>query len=291
MPSREGPPKPSRQEVEKAQPPLSAEAIESSLELNPEQILRAPLPIYEAFLDRYFPVFGYPTRELSQEMANAVIERTARELSGGTDIPKPGSRLLRSVRSAEDGAVNNRVHHAFISTIRNHTEYAQGLLFIADDLAGEAHLFDPEVYIEGIAEIIWRPTVPNALKSAVFECLLYQYSFFSEHYEAAVLKNLDFIHPEHYARTAAFLEFIYQFYLYASEIDYAEWSMEESLRRSATMNRTGDALGRILDTVSPEGHHLTASFEEAFSGPEVFAGLAEAFRSYLSQAALRPSQT
>lgn len=47
-------------------------------------------------------------------------------------------------------------------------------------------------------------------------------------------------------------------------------------------DRTGDVLGNLLSYVDKEsGHHLTKSFNEVYSDPEVFAKLARALKDYL----------
>jgi hypothetical protein len=62
------------------------------------------------------------------------------------------------------------------------------------------------------------------------------------------------------------------------------FDMGRNERDSQKLKRTGDALGRILDRVGPEGHHLFASFGDDLSKPEHFEAIALAFKKYFEQA-------
>ncbi len=62
------------------------------------------------------------------------------------------------------------------------------------------------------------------------------------------------------------------------------FDMGRNTFEDATMKRTGDVLGNILNQVAVEGHHLT-EFDSKFSDPEVFRKIAESVKVYFSSLA------
>lgn len=59
------------------------------------------------------------------------------------------------------------------------------------------------------------------------------------------------------------------------------FDMGRNTFEDATMKRTGDVLGNILNQVAVEGHHLT-DFDAKFSDPEVFKTIADSFKKYFN---------
>ena len=145
-----------------------SESSEVTSKLTPQQTIEAPISALVTYINRFFPSFGEPAAYLSQETINAVVERIAKELSSGalstSDI---AFHLLRSTTSDAAQEANNRVFLAYTSAAKNHPEYVRGLMEIENLIGQDAQVVSPKVYVEGLADLLWRPSVPDTLKTSL----------------------------------------------------------------------------------------------------------------------------
>ncbi|MFA5029805.1 MAG: GNAT family N-acetyltransferase [Patescibacteria group bacterium] len=91
-----------------------------------------------------------------------------------------------------------KTHHQSPSASRKFFQY----------LFQDPQTIRPDIFIEGLVDLICRPDTDADLESEVLHGLNYAYSFFSELYDQVLVDNLDFSNSKNFSRTAVFLEFI-----------------------------------------------------------------------------------
>ncbi len=86
----------------------------------------------------------------------------------------------------------------------------------------QEYTVEPEHYVRGIANMLCRQDVSKNFKQNALHSLNYLMQFGGDHYNQAIANNLDFDEPNHFFRTAQFLEFVKHLYALSEDTDWGD---------------------------------------------------------------------
>lgn len=169
---------------------------------------------------------------LSQEIVDALMERafqTSERLSKKEDdnfifmsaVEDALDTRIAKRKNAGDEAPADRELKAFIKLAPKYPEASAKFFKVFGQ--GGFEIARPDLLIEGVADLNWRPEVDQELKTDLLHALNYVHAFDDKKYlQSALEKNLDFENRENFFKTATFLEFMASFYALSRSWSFSE---------------------------------------------------------------------
>lgn len=127
----------------------------------------------------------------------------------------------------EAESITDRAFRVFQSLI---TKYPKSTTAFWKIFGQDGQTVRPDIFIEGVSDMVWRPDVPDYIKTDMYHTVNYLFSFFGRQYEKAIVDSLDFKNPENYFRTGAFLEFVRGLHGLSGDFSFSEKSSAELMR-------------------------------------------------------------
>lgn len=230
----------------------------------------------------YFEFLGtireHPNRHLlSQEAVSAILDKGFAVLESYNSGQEGDlSIYLSEIESAlqfhgdfkrerpDQESLTDKTLKAFIGIYQKHQKIADEFWQI---LSQNGQTIRPDIFVKGMAEMLWRDDVSEYFKTTSLHATNYLYAFFGDNFNDAISKGLDFENPENYFRTATFLEFVRKLHSLSQELSFSERStgkIEKVIRGAAEKNRGSYLLSlRAKDIV---GEIEEYGFAEGFRG-------------------------
>lgn len=168
---------------------------------------------------------------LSQRVVEAVLERGMRFIeendSNFPDIVMMATAFqLHGVfrrQKPEDESIADKAFRAMIRLFEKYPKAGHEL----ENLFDQNYTVRPDIFIEEVADVMWRPEKSQTLKQDLLFSLQYLNAFSNGAYNEAILNNLNFIDSGKYFKTGTFLEFIRQLQEMSRETNFSESGAEE----------------------------------------------------------------
>lgn len=159
---------------------------------------------------------------LSDEVAEALLKKgyelweesgerqEEREDRGWGLMSMLDGAIIGGVREGGDRAFVDAGFEAFVRLFDKHPAASEAL-WTGSGFSQNLHMIHPKLLLEGVANLLWRPSVSASFKRHVVDDINYLHAFHGgERFNNAVTEQLDFSDPDKYFKTGIFLEFLKQ---------------------------------------------------------------------------------
>lgn len=113
--------------------------------------------------------------------------------------------------------------------------------------SNDLQIISPDLLVEGLADMLWRPETSQHFRDTSLHGFNALYAFYQgQKYDEAISSHLDFENPEHYFKTATFLEFVKVLSSLSDQLAFSERRGVSSRLRLVLQNAVDKQRGSYL---------------------------------------------